>query len=47
MQKNLSQKMCLENKLSESQKGAIIAAKKLGNTNTRITAVVSYSRSSV
>ena len=39
--------MCCGKELSESQKEAIIAAKKLGHTNTRISEVVDCSRSSV
>ena len=39
--------MCLGKELSESQKGGIIAAKKLGHTNARISAVVGCSPSSV
>jgi len=39
--------MCCEKELTEIQRGGIIAAKKLGHTNSRISAAVSYSRSSV
>ena len=39
--------MCLGKELSKSQKEAIIAAKKLGHSNSRISAVVGCSRSSV
>ena len=39
--------MCCEKKLSEGQKGAIIVAKKLGYTNTKISAVINCSRSSI
>ena len=39
--------MCREKELSEDKKGAIIAAKKLGHTNTRISAIINCSRSSV
>jgi len=39
--------MCLGKELNESQRGGIIAAKKLGHSNSRISAVVGCSRSSV
>ena len=39
--------MCLRKELSNVQKGGIIAAKKLGHSNSRISAVVGCSRSSV
>ncbi|CAG8754331.1 8501_t:CDS:1, partial [Funneliformis mosseae] len=39
--------MCLRKELSNVQKRGIIAAKKLGHSNSRISAVVGCSRSSV
>ncbi|CAG8722302.1 1710_t:CDS:1, partial [Funneliformis mosseae] len=46
-EKKFTARMCCEKELSEGQKGAIIATKKLGHTNTRISAVINCSRSSV
>src|SRR5277367_5850547 len=45
--KFLPQKMCHGKELSEGQKGGIITAKKLGHTNSDISKVIGYSRSSV
>ena len=39
--------MCCEKELTEIQRGGIIVAKKLGHTNSRISAAVDCSRSSV
>ncbi|CAG8565368.1 2474_t:CDS:2 [Funneliformis mosseae] len=38
--------MCLEKELSKSQRESIIVAKKLDNTDSRISAVINYSISS-
>ena len=47
VKKILSPQMCLGKELSKSQKESIIAAKKLGNTDSRISEVVSCSISSI
>jgi len=47
VKKILPPQMCLEKELSKSQRESIIAAKKLGNTDSRISEVVSCSISSV